>query len=321
MEDSSRRRRLLLMTLGVVLALIAGGAAYLLGTTSPPPPTEVETTPVIVAARDIASRTELTLEDLRRVELPAEAVLPQSLTEISQAEGRLTGVRVFANQQITENLFIGSEQDPLEIIPPEEGEITDDSPVWRAVSVSVPRNRAVGGQLTDGDRVDLLVTVGFAAPVQAVEDENGNISYEPVTQALAVIDPETGELKGIVEGQSTKLTFQDLQILRADAESGLYILRVTMDQAEQINHITQVAPDSFSLVLRPGQDTRPIDSNQYGQTTDRIIMQYLYQVPFLVDLDELLGFPIEPVQGLPPPQPPPPSPEPPDEEEEEQEEP
>jgi Flp pilus assembly protein CpaB len=316
MDDSSRRRRLLLMFLGLVLALIAGFATLLLAS-QPRPDTVIERVPVVVAARDIDPRTELALDDLRVVELPREAVLPQAYTQTTQAEGRLTTVRIHAGQQMTEFLFIGTDQDPLSIVPPEIEEITDDTEYYRAVSISVPRNRAVAGQLQDGDRVDLLVTVNLAMPVQAVLDpETGDISYQAVEHALPVIDPETGELKGIVGGQSTKITIPDLVILRAAVEEGLYILRVNLNQAEQINHIIQTAPDSFSLVLRPGQDTRPIDPELYGETTDAIIMNYLYQVPFLVDLDELLGFPIEPIEGLPtPPTPEPvpePSPEPPD---------
>jgi Flp pilus assembly protein CpaB len=310
MEDSSRRRRFLLMTLGVVLALIAGGATLYLAQSRPPPTVEVERRAVVVATRDIDPRTELALEDLRVVELPEEAVLPQAFSDISQAEGRRTTVRIHADQQLTEYLFIGTDQDPLAIVPPEIDEITDDTEFYRAVSISVPRNRAVAGQLTDGDRVDLLVTVSLATPLQPIFDENGNITYQAVEHALPVVDPETGELKGIVGGQSTKITIPDLVILRAQVEEGLYILRVNLNQAEQINHIIQTAPDAFSLVLRPGQDTRTIDPELYGETTDAIIMNYVYQVPFLVDLDELLGFPIEPIEGLPTPVTPTPSPEP-----------
>ncbi|MEO6349980.1 MAG: hypothetical protein ABIP53_04950, partial [Candidatus Limnocylindrales bacterium] len=59
-------------------------------------------------------------------------------------------------------------------------------------------------------------------------------------------------------------------------------------------HVIQMAPDSFAMVLRPDTDTRPANTVEYGVTTDRLIMQYLFPVPQLMDLSLLLGQPITP---------------------------
>jgi Flp pilus assembly protein CpaB len=301
--DSSRRRRLILMTLGIVLAVVAGGIAFVLAQ-QPSGGEPVATTPVLVAARDIEARTTLTADDLTVEQLPTNAVVPQAYTTIDEAIGRVTSIRILADQQITPNFFVGGvvapggSPIPWSILDPEET-VAPDSPYWRAVAVQVPRNRAVAGQLRAGDRIDLLVTVQFANPVQPVEDEDGNLSYEEVDSALALVDPETGEIRGIVGGQATKLTFTDLEILEANTEDNLYILKVDLHQAEQINHVALVAPDSFSIVLRPGQDTRAINTDEYGETTDRVIMQYLYPVPELVDLATLLGLVVEPIPAPP----------------------
>jgi len=83
----------------------------------------------------------------------------------------------------------------------------------------------------------------------------------------------------------------------------MYILKVDLHQAEQIYHIVQVAPDSFSLALRPEEDTRAADTSQYGETTDRLIMTYLYPVPRLIDLSQLLGVPLPTPQIGPSPAP------------------
>ena len=299
--DSSRRRRLILMTLGIVLAVVAGGIAFLLSQQTTPPQ-ELQTVPVLVATRDIPARTTLGTDDLTVVQLPESAVLTPAYTTTEEALGRVTQVAILTDQQITPNLFIGTggplapgeSPRPWEILPPEET-VAPDSTVWRAVAVQAPQNRAVAGQLRSGDRVDLLVTVQFANPVQPIEDEDGNITYEEVTSALALVDPETGEIRGIVGGQATKLSFQDLEILEASPDDNLYILKVDLHQAEQISHVALVAPDSFSLVLRPGQDTRAVNIDEYGETTDRVIMEYLYPVPELVDLATLLGLTVEPI--------------------------
>ena len=89
----------------------------------------------------------------------------------------------------------------------------------------------------------------------------------------------------------------------ADPDANMYILKVDLQQAEQIYHVVQVAPDSFSLALRPDEDTRAADPTEYGTTTDRLIMTYLFPVPQLVDLSQLLGGQPLPTPGVPLPTP------------------
>jgi hypothetical protein len=64
-----------------------------------------------------------------------------------------------------------------------------------------------------------------------------------------------------------------------------------------MSHVIQEAPDAFTMVLRPDEDTRDVDTSQYGTTTDRLIMTYLYPAPQLVDLSQLLGPSPYPVPG------------------------
>ena len=310
--DSSRRRRLLLMTLGVVLAVVAGGAAFLLGQGRPAPAEEVPMVSVLVAARDIAARSTLTADDVVVRQVPESAVLPQARREVTPVIGLVNSVPIYAGQQITPNLFTSTnpEQD-WEILPADE-EITLDSPYWRAVSVSIPRTRAVGGEVFAGQRVDLFVSVRFEGSVQVprTDPETGETSFQPSDQPIPIIDPETGEIIGLTQGVSTKITFEDVEVLKANPTEGLYIFKVDLHQAEQIAHILQEAPDSFGIALRPPQDTRDVDGTQYGETTDTIIMEYVYRVPLLLNLEDLLGFPITPVgPDFSPPPPPLPAPE------------
>jgi hypothetical protein len=95
-----------------------------------------------------------------------------------------------------------------------------------------------------------------------------------------------------VPGKSTKITLQDIEVLKADPDEELYVLKVDLNQAEQIAHVVQEAPDSFSLVLRPETDTRLADSNYYGVTTDRLVAQYLFPAPLLGDLTDHMGIPL-----------------------------
>jgi Flp pilus assembly protein CpaB len=272
-QDTGRRRRMLLVIIGIALALVAGWTAYSLGTRGTAAP-EVPKQAVLVAARDVPAREALTADDVTVRDVPIDELLGQAYTEPSQVIGRITAVPIYANQQLTPNLFASTAAgSDFSILEPDEV-VTADSPFWRAVAVEVPLSRAVGGEIKDGQRVDLFVSVSI--DVFALDPE-GNMQR---------VDTATDD--GLRSGQSTKITFQDLEVLKADPESNLYILKVDLQQAEQIAHVAQVAPDSFSIALRPEEDTRVAGSTDYGTTTDSLVMTYLFRVPQLVDLVTLL---------------------------------
>jgi len=278
-KDTARRRRILLIVVGVVLAGAAGWGAFMLanGNRASAP---VITESVLVAARDIPARQQVTADDVTVRQVPIDEVLSQSYAEAALVVGRLTAVPVYADQQMTPNLFATSDADAdFSILKPDE-EVTLDSPYWRAVSVEVPTNRAVGGEIASGQHIDLIVSVDF---VMYAVDTEGN--YQRI---------DTATQEGLQSGKSTKITFQDIEVLKADPAEGMYVLKLNLHQAEQIAHVVQEAPDSMTLVLRPDTDTRPVNALEYGETTDSLVMTYLFRVPRLSDLTELLGIPITP---------------------------
>ena len=290
-KDTERRRRLLLIVVGVLLAGVAGWGAFMLASggrgTSAPAITE----PVLVAARDIPARQQVTPDDVTIRQVPIDEVLDQSYTEAGLVVGRLTAVPVYADQQMTPNLFATSAADTdFSILGPDEA-VTLDSPYWRAVAVEVPSNRAVGGEITAGQHVDLIVSVDIQV-----------LAQNPETGEFEEVDTATED--GLMSGKSTKITYQDLQVLKADPDENMYILKVNLHQAEEIGHVVQEAPDSFMIALRPETDTRTADTTLLGTTTDRLVMTYLYPAPQLIDLSQLLGAPITPVTpggaGTPP---------------------
>jgi Flp pilus assembly protein CpaB len=273
-KDPGRRRRLLLVGVGVALALTAGYAAFQLASRGNAAP-EIPKQDVLVAARDIPARTQLTPDDVTIRQVPVDQIFNQSYRQAEDIVGRVTSVPIYAGQQMTPSLFATSTADAeFSILGPDET-IAPDSQFWRAVAVNIPPERAVGGEIQDGQHVDLFVSVQI--DVLAVDPE-GNYQH---------IDTATQD--GLMSGKSTKITFQDLEVLKANPDNNMYILKVDLHQAEQIYQVTQVAPDAFSLALRPDEDTRADDASQYGTTTDRLIMTYLFPVPQLLDLEQLLG--------------------------------
>jgi len=287
-KDPARRRRFATMAIGVALAAIAGFGAFTFASSGTRPAEEVPTQAVLVAARDVAARTPLSPEDVTVRQVPIDEALSQTYREAGLVIGRVTAVPIYADQQITPNLFASAAANTDWSILGSDEEVTGNSPYWRAVAVDIPPERAVGGEIQAGQHVDLVISVDI--DILFVDDQG---QYQKV---------DTATEDGLQSGKTTKITMQDLEVLKADAPTGIYLLKVSLHQAEQIYHVTQVAPDAFSLALRPDEDNRVVDTRDYGETTDRMIMTYLFRVPQLVDITALLegATPVEPVPSAAP---------------------
>jgi len=273
-KDTGRRRRLMLILVGAALALAAGYGAFTIASHGGPAPQVVKKS-VLVAARDIPARTTVSQDDLTMRDVPIDEALSQSYNAQTDVVGRVTSVPIYTDQQITPNLFATSSADTDFSILGAGEQITPTSPVWRAVSINIPTERAVGGEVKAGQHVDLIVSVDIKVLNQ---DANGNY-----------VECGTVTASQFQCGKSTKITFQDIEVLKALPDDNMYVFKVDLNQAEQISHVIQEAPDAFTMVLRPDEDTRPIDESQYGTTTDRLIMTYLFPAPQILDLSQLLG--------------------------------
>ncbi|MEO8626121.1 MAG: Flp pilus assembly protein CpaB [Candidatus Limnocylindrales bacterium] len=281
-KDSSGRRRRLLLILGLVLAVFAGYLAYTMSKNEGQEP--LPTKSVVVAAHEIPVRTVIQAGDLALRDVPDDPSVATALTDTASAIGRVTSVPLEAGQIIFGNtLVVSAEGAPFTILSPGE-EISDTSPYWRAVSVMVPRDRAVGGAILAGQRVDLYVTVQVDILVL-----NADGKYENAPSS-----------EGLTSGKSTKIVFQDLEVLEAKPDDDMYVLKVDIHQAEQIYHVAAVAPSSFSLALRPDGDTRIADTTDFGETNDRLIVQFLFPIPQLLDLGQLSGGSVGPQPSITP---------------------
>ncbi|MDQ3493452.1 MAG: hypothetical protein M3452_09375 [Chloroflexota bacterium] len=269
--NNNSRRRKVFVTLGLVLSIMAGGAAFFLASQGSTKAVEVPTKTVLVATQQIPARTILAADMLVERAVPDDPTIAQAMSDPAMLVGRLTGVTIYANQAITPNLLatstVGAE---FSILSPTET-ITPDSPLWRAVAVFVPKDRAVGGNVEIGQRVDLFLTAQIDV---LVEDTDGKLVVEP--------DP----ISGYMPGKSTKVAFEDIEILSKDDDLDLYVVKVDLHQAEEISHLLAIADDTlkFSIALRPDGDNRLVDRSDYGETNERIITQYNLPVPMIIDL-------------------------------------
>ena len=252
--DHGRRGKWIIIV-GVILALAAGGGGFYLLTQAQQQAASqgLPMVAVVVAAREIPARKPIEAGDVVLRTVPQDVTNAAAYTTIAEVVGRVSGVTVPTGQLVTKNLLASTAAGGQFSILGPDASIAPDSPNLRAVSLNVPDDRAVGGLIQPGQTVDVFVTVTVNVPQEV---------------ALA------GKL---YTDKSTKLTYQDVPIL---ARSGtFYIVRVTETMAEQISHLQASGTATFSLALRPPEDTRTVDTATLGETTNRIIDEYDLPIP------------------------------------------
>jgi Flp pilus assembly protein CpaB len=253
-RDHGRRGKWIIL-LGVILALVAGGGGFfLLNQAQQQAATQgLPMVSVVVAAREIPARKPIEEGDVALRSVPQDVTNAAALTTVEEVVGRISGVTIPTGQLVTKNLLASAAAGGQFSVLEPDSEVTVDSPNLRAVSLNVPDDRAVGGLIEPGQTVDVFVTVTV------------NVPEDVAQQGRLYTD------------KSTKLTWQDVPVL---AKSGtFYIIRVTETMAEEISHLQASGTASFSLALRPPEDTRVVDTAALGETTNRIIDEYDLPVP------------------------------------------
>ena len=272
-KDNSRRRTLVLVV-GVLLALGAGAAAFMLSSQgTDEPETVFPTKDVVVAAELINARDTIGMNQLTIRSVPIDDTNAAAFEDRTLVAGQIAAIPILINQPVTPNMLAqatGVGQVP--ILEP-DATVAPDSPFLRAVSLTVPPERAVGGLIGADQRVDVIATMPFTVQVP-IDPETG----------LPAADPETGDEVTYASGQSsTKLMWLDVPVIsRPEGSPELYILRMDLQQAEEVA-LAQSIGASFALVLRPEIDTREVDRSSYGETQDRVMTRYNFAIPETVD--------------------------------------
>jgi Flp pilus assembly protein CpaB len=255
-KDPSKKGRWIVL-LGVVLAVAAGGAAFFLINNAQQQAGQsgLKTTSAVVAVRPIPARKPIEAEDVAlRSDIPLDGTNAEGVvSDPAQVVGRIPAVAVNAGQLVTTNLLASTTAGAeFSILGPDET-VAPDSDAWRAVSLTVTDDRAVGGMLGPGMLVDVFMTASVNVP-QSVLDEGTYYT-----------------------DQSTKISWQDMEIL--SRQGTFYIVKATLPVAEEIAHLQAAGNAQFSMVLRPDADTRILDVSSLGATTNRIIERYGLPVP------------------------------------------
>jgi Flp pilus assembly protein CpaB len=270
-HDESRKGRFVIL-LGVLLAIVAGGVAFytLNQAQQQAGQSGLKTVPVVVALSVIPPRQAIKAEDVTVRQVPLDPTnAAGTVSDPSLLVGRITAVTILQGQIITTNMLASSEGGAqFSILGPDET-VAPDSPIWRAVAITVADNMALGGMLTVGQTVDVFITTGIVVPSSS---PNGSGSPEATSAA-----PRPSGSPEYMSDQSTKITYQNMVILARQAT--FYIIRAPIDVAEEIEHLQATGAAVFGLALRPIQDGRQVDATNLGQTTNRIIVRYGLPVP------------------------------------------
>jgi Flp pilus assembly protein CpaB len=253
-ETRTRSRKLIIA--GVVLAVCSGVGSFVFLQRAQTAATEGAgpQVSVLVAKRTIPARQAITVDDIQIRSVAVDSTNAQgTFNALEQVLGRTSSITILQGQLVTSNLFtFSADAGSVAILSPEES-FTPESPEWRAVSLAVPDDRAVGGLLTAGARVDIFVTTTINVPEDA---------------------QSSGQFYG---DKSTKVTYQDVSILTKAGT--FYVIKVTEAVAEEIAHMQASGVGSFSMALRPDVDNRPVDASRLGSTTNLIIQRYGLPVP------------------------------------------
>jgi Flp pilus assembly protein CpaB len=254
-RDTSRRGKIIIV-LGVIMALGAGAAAFYLINQAQQQAGQAgqQRVSVVVARQTIAARKPIEAIDVEIRLIPIDPTNAQGIVStVDKVLGRVPAVTILEGQLVTTNLLAStSTGGQFSILGPEDT-IGPDSEAWRAISIVVNDEQAVGGLLQPNQTVDVFVTATANVPQSVL---NAGRYYTDKT---------------------TKITYQDMLIL---AKSGtFYILKATLPVAEEIAHLQASGTATFSLALRPDQDLRIADARNLGATTNMLIRRYGLPIP------------------------------------------
>ena len=268
-KDNSRRRTLVLIV-GVLLALGAGAAAFMLssqGTEETAP--SIPLRDVVVASSLISARDTIDADRITTRSVMLDPTNDTAFSSVDEVAGKIAAIPIYENQPITPNMLAqATGVGQVDILAPDETLAPLVYP--RAVSLTVPPERAVGGLIGVDQRVDVIATLPMNVSLPV--DEDGNLAAGP-----------GGEPVSLTSGSSTKPAWLDVEVIgRPEGNPELYILRMDLQQAEEVA-LAQSVGAQFALALRPAVDTREVDRSFFGETQDRFMTRYNFAIPETID--------------------------------------
>jgi pilus assembly protein CpaB len=240
--------------------LFAVGAAattfFLANTAKSEAPAPIPTTEVIVAAREIPAKTQITVADLNKVKMNSEVVPPAALRRQEDVVGRITITAISVGEPIMPTKLAGPTGTPFVVFPAEalgaNGAPNPGSPNYRAMSITVADPQAAGGNILAGDVVDILFTFN-------VDPNKLFTNPNPQRNSTDI---------------SARIVLERVPILARNLT--VYVIRTDAATAERIGYLT-ASGGTLQLLLRGPKDDRA--SGTQGATFRTIQPEFKIQIP------------------------------------------
>jgi Flp pilus assembly protein CpaB len=255
-QDGSRRRARLILIVGVALALVAGVGTFVYASgAKSDQPVAVPTVAVLVAAREIPAKTTLTTADVKLQEFNLDAKPAAAMSDAGDALGKITVQSISVGEPILPSKFSDPKLPGFVVVPASflgpDGAPVPNSPNFRAMSITVPDQNAVGGTVLAGDVVDMVFTLQF----------------DPQTKLRQPTPQQTTDF-------AAKIILERLPILARLATT--YTIRVDALTAERIAYL-QSSGGQIAFLLRAPKDERA--SGSTGATFRDIYTNFRIPIP------------------------------------------
>ncbi len=224
--------------------------------------------PVLVAAQDIPAHTTLTPALVKVVQMPQQARLPNALTRVEDATGKVVQYPLSSGEQILPSKFTVEHKDQgLAYVIPAG---------MRAIAINVSQLIGAGGLLQPGDHVDIIATfdkgtmgkdesflllqnVEVLAVAQTfegqAEQEAANAAPSNGSSVLGQSIPGAG---GAASATPTGPVVSPTPVvLKPQPDAKTVTIAVTPEQAERV--ALAEARGTFRLALRPAKDMSVVE--------------------------------------------------------------
>jgi Flp pilus assembly protein CpaB len=255
-QDGSRRRARLILIVGVALALVAGVGTFVYASGARSDvPEAVPTVAVLVAAREIPAKTTLTAADVKVQDFNLDSKPAAAMSSPDEALGKITIQAISVGEPILPTKFSDPKTPAFVVMPANligpDGAPLANSPNFRAMSITVADQNAVGGTVQPGDLVDMVFTLQF----------------DPATKLQRPTPQQTVDF-------SSKIILERLPILARLAS--VYTIRVDSLTAERIAYL-QSSGGQIAFLLRAPKDERA--SGSIGATFRDIHGTFNIKIP------------------------------------------
>ncbi|MBA2381073.1 MAG: Flp pilus assembly protein CpaB, partial [Chloroflexi bacterium] len=199
---------------GLILAIVAGGGAFYFvnQATQNAGQADLQKVSVVVAIKAIPARQAIVAEDVEVRQVPLDPTNANGIvTDPLEVIGRLPAVTILQGQPVTLNMLASSEAgDEFSILDAQET-IGPDSGQWRAVSITVSDDLAVGGVIKAGQTIDIFAT------------------------AIVNVPPDIAAGGRYTTDRSTKIVYQNVLVLAR--KGSFYIVKCLLPMAEELSHL------------------------------------------------------------------------------------